>query len=226
MALFRQVPVSFQHLENLKIKYFHVIEEREFFLADKINFHDTPLKHISIVISVPYVAYSPDNLCDVPKNIAETCLAKLSKTIKSFQLKYPNPHTTPLHLMGMENNLCNLVKLGISISVFADIDTLFRAAPRLRYLELAYADIKVKDELYNSERFKLRSFGLTNSTITSDVLQFLSFHCRNLDTLSLIDDIPPKQEYDPKVLSTVSGGTSVKTHYDFFYKRLEKRKGV
>ncbi|KAI9032560.1 hypothetical protein CLU79DRAFT_726915 [Phycomyces nitens] len=87
----------------------------------------------------------------------------------------------------MENSLCNLVKLDINIPIVADIDTFLRAAPRLKYLQLKYSDIKVKKELYNSERFELQSFVLYISTITSDVIRFLSFHCRKLDTLSLVD---------------------------------------
>ncbi|KAI9032572.1 hypothetical protein CLU79DRAFT_841876 [Phycomyces nitens] len=89
------------------------------------------------------------------------------------------------HLTGIENSLCNLVKVNINIPTIADIDTFLRAAPRLKSLKLLQADIKVKDDLYNSERFELQSFDLSHSTITSDVLRFLSFHCRNFDTLNM-----------------------------------------
>ncbi|KAI9032585.1 hypothetical protein CLU79DRAFT_883149 [Phycomyces nitens] len=185
MALFQQVPVSFQHLKKLQLEYSHCMDEEELLFMDKINFHEMPLKHLWIYISIPYDTYFPDNLCNAHKNIAETFLEKCSKTIESLDLNCNIKHATPINLTGMENSLCNLVKVNIDIPTVADIDTFLRAAPRLKYLELAYADIKVKDEFYNSERFELQSFDLSNSTITSNVLRFLSFHCRSLDTLTL-----------------------------------------
>ncbi|KAI9032555.1 hypothetical protein CLU79DRAFT_152442 [Phycomyces nitens] len=262
MALFQQVPVSFRRLTKLKFQYFHEIEGGELLFIDKINFHDIPLKHIWIDISTQHITSSPDNLYDAPKNIAETCLEKCSKTIESFHLKCNNKYAATIYLTGIENSLCNLIEVNINIPTIADIDTLLRAAPRLKSLELVQSDIKVKDDLYNSERFELQSFDLSHSTITSDVLRFLSFHCRNFDTLNMnytsvygsfttpgcqlidmtygrfetvslentsffikdnkkcpenrnitlitrpVDDIPPKQEYDPNSLPVDIGEIS------------------
>ncbi|KAI9032574.1 hypothetical protein CLU79DRAFT_830418 [Phycomyces nitens] len=186
MTLFQQVPVSFQHLESLNLKYCHNIEREELLIIDKICFHDAPLKHLSIDVSVRYGS-SPDNLCDASKIIVETFLESCSKTIESLNLKCAIDYGIPINLTWMENNLCKLVKVEINIPTVVDIDAFLRAAPRLKYLQLKYSDIKVKKQLYNSERFELQSFDLSYSTITSDVLRFLSFHCRNLNTLSLCE---------------------------------------
>ncbi|KAI9032575.1 hypothetical protein CLU79DRAFT_883140 [Phycomyces nitens] len=270
MALFQQAPISFKRLTKLKFQYSHDIEGGNLFFMNKINFHDMPLKHIWVDISASDIT-SFDNLYDTPKKIAETCLEKCSKTIESLHFRCNDENITPINLTGMENSLCNLVKVNMSVRTVADIDTFLRAAPRLKSFRLAYGDIKVKDELYNSERFELQSFDLRRSKITSDVLRFLSFHCKNLNRLDLcylsiygnfttpgcqfidmtysrlqslyirntsfiindnkecpenrnitlitrsVDDIPPKQEYDPNRLPVGIGEASDKDHYDWIY---------
>ncbi|KAI9032630.1 hypothetical protein CLU79DRAFT_155055 [Phycomyces nitens] len=271
MALFQQVPISFKRLTKLKCIYSSDNKGGNLFFMDKINFHDAPLKHIRIITSLTSGPFA-DYLCAASNTIVETILERCSKTIESIDQTCNRNHTTTITLTGMENSLCNLVKLDLSIFTVADIDTFLRAAPRLKYLKLLSADIKVKDEFYNSERFELQSFGLRHSTITSDVLRFLSFHCRKLDTLSLVktsvygsfttlkcqsidmtysrletlsientrfiikgsskecpnnlnitlitrpvDDIPPKQEYDPNILPVNVGDTPFKTRNDWFY---------
>ncbi|KAI9032561.1 hypothetical protein CLU79DRAFT_714874 [Phycomyces nitens] len=135
-ALFQLVPVSFQYLEELNLRYEHKIDGGQSLFMDKINFHNTPLKHVSIDVSGRYGAYSPDNLCDAPKIIVETFLERCSKAIESFELKYSSKHATPIDLTRMKNSLCNLVEVNINIPTSADIDTFLRAAPRLKYLEL------------------------------------------------------------------------------------------
>ncbi|KAI9032563.1 hypothetical protein CLU79DRAFT_152713 [Phycomyces nitens] len=184
MTLLQQVPVSIQH-ERFNLKYSHNIEREELLFIDKICFHDAPLKNLSIDVLVRY-DFSPDNLCDASKIIAETFLERCSKTIKSLNLKCDSRYATPINLTGMENSLCNLVKVKMSARTVADIDTFLRAAPRLKYLQLECSTIKIRKQLYNSERFELQSFDLRRSKITSNVLRFLSFHCRKLDTLSLV----------------------------------------
>ncbi|KAI9032573.1 hypothetical protein CLU79DRAFT_152959 [Phycomyces nitens] len=274
-ALFQQVPVSFQHLENLNLHYLHKVDEGELFFKDKTNFHDTPLKHIRINVLLPYYVYHAGNLCDVPKNIAEIFLEKCSNTIRSFHLNCLGMYTTPINLMEMKNSLFNLVELDIATPTSAEIDTLLRIAPRLKSLSLGHAQIKVKDELYNSERFGLQSIKIKASTTTSDVLRFLSFHCRDLKEVDLtessvygnfttpgcqlidmtysrlekfyinttefiikdnkqcpdnlditlitrpVDDLPPKQDYDPNILPADIGRISDKNHDDWFYLPLE-----
>ncbi|KAI9032562.1 hypothetical protein CLU79DRAFT_152665 [Phycomyces nitens] len=184
MTLFQQVPASFQHLESFNLKYSQNIERKKLIFMDKICFHDAPLKHVSIDVLVRYGA-SPDNLCDTSKIIAETFLERCSKTIESLNLKCDSRYATPINLTGIENSLCNLVKVNMSVRTVADIDTFLRAAPRLKYLQLECSNIKIRKQLYNSERFELQSFDLRRSKITSNVLRFLSFHCRKLDTLNL-----------------------------------------
>ncbi|KAI9028177.1 hypothetical protein CLU79DRAFT_885063 [Phycomyces nitens] len=168
----------------------------------------------------------------------------------------------------METTLWNLSELRIGGSTSVELDTFLSWAPRLKALSLYNSDIKIRDELYTSKRFGLQSLELCRAEITSDVLRFLSFHCRDLSTLFLyrlfvygnsttpgcqfidmtysrlerfyidrtefiiqenecpdninialitrpVEDIPPKQDYDPNVLPTVIG-TPTKAHYDWF----------
>ncbi|KAI9032586.1 hypothetical protein CLU79DRAFT_830430 [Phycomyces nitens] len=185
IALFQQVPISFRRLTRLRIRYPRNIEGGNLLFMNMINFHDMPLKYIFIVLSGPDINSSPANLYDAPKMIAETFLAKCSKTIESLYFGCNNANVPPVNLTGMENSLCNLVNVNMIVPIVADIDTFLRAAPRLKSLRLAYGDIKVKDELYKSERFELQSFDLFGTIITSDVLRFLSFHCRNLNRMVL-----------------------------------------
>ncbi|KAI9032571.1 hypothetical protein CLU79DRAFT_714880 [Phycomyces nitens] len=102
---------------------------------------------MSIDASVRY-GRSPANLCDASKIITETCLERCSKTIESLNLKCESDYAPRINLMGMENGLYNLVKLDINIPTVADIDTLLRAAPRLKYLQLKYSDIKATQQLH------------------------------------------------------------------------------
>ncbi|KAI9028076.1 hypothetical protein CLU79DRAFT_832492 [Phycomyces nitens] len=259
----------FQYLTELYIRYPDFTGEEDILFWDIPNFENIPLKRATIYIR-PMDPHSPDNHCDFCKRITESYLTKFSKTIELFNLCCESIHTVPVQLVKMENTLYNLVKLYTNIPISADIDSLLCAAPRLKTIVLFDADIKVRDELYTPKRFDLQSFTLYSGNITSDVLRFLSFHCRSLDVLELkklsiygnfttpgcqfidmtytrlkkldisytefiiqdntecpdninimlitrpVEDIPPKQEYDPNVLPTVIG-TPTKAHYDWFY---------
>ncbi|KAI9028098.1 hypothetical protein CLU79DRAFT_551573 [Phycomyces nitens] len=269
MAILFKDPLVFQHLKNLDIRYYNYVGEEDKFAWKISDSKNTMINRVVVSINQTG-AYSPNNLCDVPKRITDACLTKYSKSIRSFHLSCKSMHTVPIQLIEMENTLCNLVKLEINSPVSVELDTFLCIAPRLKSLQLEHADIQIKDELYTSKRFRLQSFKVKDAKITSDVLRFLSFHCRDLKELDLIEssvcansktpgfqfidmaytrlemlniystefivnenneypnttnialitrpveDIPPKQEYDPNALPTVIGEPT-KTHYDWFY---------
>ncbi|KAI9014590.1 hypothetical protein CLU79DRAFT_890096 [Phycomyces nitens] len=271
ISLFQKVPLPFQHLTKLNMNYHNWTGKDHLLFWDIIHFYNMPLKHVSVKIDVPYGTTYPDNPCDIPKHVTEVCLAELSSTIESFHLDCPGAYSTPIDLTEIKNSLNNLVELNIRPSASVEIDTLLCAAPRLRTIELANSDITTKDKLYNSNRFELQSFTSWRTYITSDVLRFLSFHCRSLNELDLrdtsvcgnfttpgcqfidmtytrlkklylentvfviqdskrsrknlsitlitrpIEDITPKQDYDPNVLPVVVGGPPVKACYEWFH---------
>ncbi|KAI9025301.1 hypothetical protein CLU79DRAFT_833950 [Phycomyces nitens] len=269
MAIFFKDPLVFQHLKNLDIRYSNRLGEEDKFAWKISDSRNTMIDRVVVSINQAD-AYSPDNLRNFPKRIADACLTKYSKNIKSFSLSCKSIYTVPIQLTEMENTLCNLVDLVIKSSVSVELDTFLSSAPRLKSLELKHADIQIKDELYTSKRFRLQSFKANDAKITSDVLRFLSFHCRYLKELFLygssvygnfttpgcqfidmtysrleilniyftefiikdnkecpdninialitrpVEDIPPKQEYDPNVRPNVVG-VPIKAHYDWFY---------
>ncbi|KAI9023627.1 hypothetical protein CLU79DRAFT_834859 [Phycomyces nitens] len=185
IKLFQQVPLPFQHLTKLEIGYRRWTGRDPLLFWDIMHFHNMPLKHISVYIYGLYTTYHADNPCDVAKNIVKHCFPCFFKNIESFSLKCLNTHSTPIDLTEIKYRLCNLVKLAIETPTLFEIDTLLCAAPRLKSLELQHTDIKVKDKLYNSQRFELQSFRVNDAKITSDVLRFLSFHCKSLSVLEL-----------------------------------------
>ncbi|KAI9028106.1 hypothetical protein CLU79DRAFT_551936 [Phycomyces nitens] len=268
-TLFDNAPPSFQHLTKLDLTNSHCNDDEEILFRDITNFDNVPLKQVSISIDSSNDSY-PDNVFDVSKRIIEACLTKYSKTIESFYLQYQSINAVPMQSMEMETTLCNLVKLDIDMPISIDLDAFLCTAPRLKSLVLYDADIKVRDKLYTSKRFGLESLALFGGKITSDVLRFLSFHCRGLNELDLtrlsvygnfttpgcqfidmtysrietlfiystefiikdnnecpdnvnialitrpVEDIAPKQDYDPNVQPNVIGAPT-KAYYHWFY---------
>ncbi|KAI9028159.1 hypothetical protein CLU79DRAFT_553993 [Phycomyces nitens] len=184
MAILFKDHLVFQHLKNLDIRYTNYAGRSDRFLCEISDSKNTTFEHVAISIN-QMDDYSPNNLCDFPKRITEACLTKYSKKIKSFYLCCKSIHTVPIQLIEMENTLCNLVKLEINSPVFVELDTFLSSAPRLKSLELFYTTVQVKDELYTSKRFGLQAFRVNDAKITSKVLRFLSFHCRDLRELDL-----------------------------------------
>ncbi|KAI9028105.1 hypothetical protein CLU79DRAFT_832518 [Phycomyces nitens] len=185
MAIFFKDPLVFQHLKNLDIRYSKHFGEEDKFAWEISDSRNTMVDRV--VVSINQTGdHSPNDLCDVPKRITDACLTKYSKKIKSFYLSCKSIHTVPIQLIEMENTLCNLVELTIKSPVSVELDTFLFLAPRLESLELEHSDIQIKDELYTSKRFGLQSFKVKDAKITSDVLRFLSFHCRDLKELDLI----------------------------------------
>ncbi|KAI9028104.1 hypothetical protein CLU79DRAFT_551845 [Phycomyces nitens] len=269
MAIFFKDPLVFQHLKKLDIRYYNYVGKADRLLWEISDSKNTMIDRVVVSFNQTG-AYSLNNLCDVPKRITYACLTKYSKSIKSFHLSCKSMYTVPIQLIEMENALCNLVDLVIKNPISVELDTFLFLAPRLGSLELEHADIQIKDELYTSKRFGLQTFKVKDAKITSDVLRFLSFHCRDLKELNLIEssvygnfttpgcqfidmtysrikklfiystefiikdnnecpdnvnialitrpveDIPPKQEYDPNVQPNIIGAPT-KAHYHWFY---------
>ncbi|KAI9025137.1 hypothetical protein CLU79DRAFT_886146 [Phycomyces nitens] len=184
MEIFLTDPLVFQHLRKIDIQYTNYAGESDRFVWEISDSKNTTFEHVAISINQMDV-YSPDNLCDFPKRITDACLTKYSKKINSFYLSCKSIHTVPIQLMEMENTLCNLIRIQISSPTSVDLDSFLSLSPRLESLELEHADIKVRDELYTSNRFGLQSFKVNDAKITSNVLRFLSFHCRDQYTATL-----------------------------------------
>ncbi|KAI9028158.1 hypothetical protein CLU79DRAFT_885047 [Phycomyces nitens] len=268
-TLFDNALPSFQHLTKVDLTNSHCNDNEEILFMDITNFDNVPLKHVSISINSK-IGSHPDNVFNVSKRIVDACMTKYAKTIESVYIDYQSINTVPIQFIEVETTLCKLVKLDINIPMSVELDTLFCAAPHLKILVLYGADIKIKDELYTSKRFGLQSLRLFSGKSTSDVLRFLSFHCRGLNELDLtglsvygnfttpgcqfidmtysrlkilciyytsfiiqdnkecpeninitlitrpVEDMPPKQEYDPNVLPNVIG-VPIKAHYHWFH---------
>ncbi|KAI9023612.1 hypothetical protein CLU79DRAFT_887078 [Phycomyces nitens] len=270
-SLFQQVPLPFQHLTRLCIEYSDWTAKNHLLFYDLTHFHNVPLKSICVTINMLYEGDPPHNPWEFPTHITEVSLAAFSKTIESFTLFFPSKYSTTIDLAELKDSLYNLVELMITSSTSVEIDTLLCAAPRLRKVHLENSDIELEGELYTSNRFVLQSFTVVWTTMTSDVLRFLSFHCRSLNELILeitsvhgsfttpgcqfidmaytrldkfnmetsffiiqdneespenlnitlitrpIDDIPPKQDYDPNVLPVIVGCPPSKSRNAWFY---------
>ncbi|KAI9009406.1 hypothetical protein CLU79DRAFT_839931 [Phycomyces nitens] len=235
IALFQQVPLPFQRLKTLNLEYRNWVGKNHLLFWDITQFPNVPLKNLRVMLGSESHATPPYDRSHVPKHIAEVCLVAFSKTIELFHLTCPYVNSTTIYLSEIKDNLYNLVDLRINSFAFVEMDILLCAAPRLKVLRLSKIDITTKDELYTSNRFGLQKLILVFAKITSDVLRFLSFHCRDLDDMYLrnvsvhgnfttpglitrpIDDVPPKQDYDPDVLPAAVDDPPVDVKCDWFH---------
>ncbi|KAL0088004.1 hypothetical protein F4703DRAFT_1843627 [Phycomyces blakesleeanus] len=193
VSFFTQIPHPFQHLRTLNIGI-NDFQRREYLLLwDIIATCQISLKNISIMSCKlnkdSYFSYSSEEFGSLNLDIMKLFWRQFSKTLESFSIDYDYRDVIPIDIMEIAGTTCNLVHLKLDTALVSfKLDLFLGKTPSLKSLDLGKSHVEIDSITFsNPKRHALQSLKIFRSQIVSDVLRYLSFHCRELNVLDLVN---------------------------------------
>ncbi|KAL0091421.1 hypothetical protein J3Q64DRAFT_1723564 [Phycomyces blakesleeanus] len=190
ITLFKHVSHPFQHLKTVNIGNYNCPRKEYLLFWDMIAPCQIPLKNISLIArKLSNTSYSSEELEGLSIDIMKLCLQQFSNTLESVSIEYDYNDAIPIDLNEIVGTTCNLVHLKLDTALVSfKLDLLLDKTPCLKSLGLKKAHVEIDSITFsNPKRHALQSLKIFRSQIVSDVLRYLSFHCRELNVLDLVN---------------------------------------
>ncbi|KAL0081045.1 hypothetical protein J3Q64DRAFT_1701562 [Phycomyces blakesleeanus] len=188
ISLLQSLTHPFQHLKALYLGDKNYLPKEYLLYYDMINCFKPPLERIYIYIFQRNLFGNLSKpLSALNKLFRYMCSSRLSGSLKDLCVLCPEVLIITTLLIKRKDTFYNLVHLKLSCPFQPfNLDDLLDKRNFLKTLDLRFAKIEINPKaLKRTKRRSLQSFTATRSEITSDVLRYLSFQCRDLNTLYL-----------------------------------------